>query len=59
MEKEHAPTKKIVMHGHEYILVLVSRRGISTNSLPDPCFMGNQGFALQSVRKLKKHEIEK
>jgi hypothetical protein len=59
MEKEHAPTMKIVMYGYEYTLVLSSRRSFSSHSLPEPCFMGHHGYALQSVRKLKSSEIEK
>lgn len=57
MEKEQSPTKKIVKYGYEYTLVLTPRRSLSPHGLPDPCFMGHMGYALQSVRKLKKSEI--
>jgi hypothetical protein len=49
MKKENSPTKKICVYGYEYTLVATNIRG---NDFPQPCFMGHQGYALQSVKKL-------
>lgn len=52
MTKEKTvPTKKITRFGYEYTLVLTPLREAS--GMQEPCFMGFQGYALQSVKKLK------
>jgi len=45
------PTKKIIKFGYEYTLVVTPLREAS--NVPEPHFMGFQGYALQSVKKIK------
>jgi hypothetical protein len=40
-------------YGYLYTLVLTDRK---SEHHPNPCFMGNQGYALQSFKKIKKEE---
>lgn len=43
--------KEIIRHGYKYNLVAVNRG--EGHHIPQPCFMGNLGYALQSFEKLK------
>jgi hypothetical protein len=49
-ESDNKIRRTIIKWGYEYTLVAVMKRG---NDHPDPCFMGNAGFALESIKKLK------
>ena len=42
-------------YGYLYTLVLRDRKD---EHPPNPCFMGNKGYALQSFKKIKKEENE-
>jgi hypothetical protein len=52
------PIKKITRFGYEYTLVLAPLRD-ACQELPEPCFMGFKGYALQSVKKIKQSKHSK
>jgi hypothetical protein len=54
LEGDTRPTKTIFKYGYMYTVVESTDRNPSYSKIPEPCFMGNNGYALKACSKIQK-----
>jgi len=54
MKEKKRLTISVKRYGYQYILADVSSERKLHAHLPSPCFMGNEGYVLQSFHKIQK-----